>query len=192
MDTENSAEQALLRKKWQIALRRYVIDNNPSLQYAPYFALNATLLKEWLQSQFHKGINWDNFAEKWHLNNVVSPIHFDLNVKDDKKLCWNFINIKVQENDQSGLSEIGARSYFNKMYKATGYIFCLKMLDKLTHLEGESKTQTDISAAFILKNAQDIETIATLSETTLQRINKGVSLHEIRMENEIIKKFGKA
>ena len=36
------------KRKWQIALRRYVLDGNPSTRYAPYFGLDIKTLRRFL------------------------------------------------------------------------------------------------------------------------------------------------
>ena len=51
------------KRKWQIALRRYVIEQNRSSFYAPYFGLDIKSFRDWIEVQFDRGMNWDNFSK---------------------------------------------------------------------------------------------------------------------------------
>src|SRR5689334_13840265 len=81
------------KRKWQIALRRYVFEKNSSSFYAPYFGLDVARLKNWFEIQFHKGINWENFGKKWQFGHMLSLAYFDFSNSADLKLCWNFSNL---------------------------------------------------------------------------------------------------
>jgi hypothetical protein len=45
------------KRKWQIALRRYVIEKNNCITYAPYFGLDRENLRKWFEMQFEEGYN---------------------------------------------------------------------------------------------------------------------------------------
>ena len=43
------------KRRWQIALRRYVIERNISTFYAPYFGLDVENIRIWFEMQFDAG-----------------------------------------------------------------------------------------------------------------------------------------
>ena len=55
------------KRKWQIALRRYVLEKNKSSFYAPYFGLGIETFRKWIEVQFDSETNWENFSESWQL-----------------------------------------------------------------------------------------------------------------------------
>ena len=59
------------KRKWQIAFRRYVLERNPSVFYAPYFGLDIDTLRKWLESQFMEGIDWDGFGKDWQFEHII-------------------------------------------------------------------------------------------------------------------------
>ena len=56
------------KRKWQIALRRYVLEKNICVEYAPYFGLDIENMRKWFEYQFKDGIGWDDFAGKWQFD----------------------------------------------------------------------------------------------------------------------------
>src|SRR5688500_18764886 len=78
------------KRKWLVALRRYVVDGQPSFAYAPYFALNIKKLREWFEIQFDKEMSWNNFGEAWQFDHIIPVVYFNYSDKNDLKLCWNF------------------------------------------------------------------------------------------------------
>lgn len=84
------------KRKWQLALRRYVLEKNISPGYAPYFGLNIVKFRQWIEIQFTGELNWENFGAAWQFEHIVPLAYFDFSIEDDMHLCWNFINIRVE------------------------------------------------------------------------------------------------
>ena len=59
------------KRKWQIALRRYVLEGNPSTRYAPYFGLDINTLRNWFELQFVEPMSWENFGTKWQFEHHI-------------------------------------------------------------------------------------------------------------------------
>jgi hypothetical protein len=197
----NSIEptESLLKKrqkrKWQIALRRYVIEKALSGAYARYFGLDIEFFREWIAIQFKDGLSWENFAEKWQFDHIVPVAYFDFTNEEDLLLCWNFINIRVERIDHDKvrgdrIDVMGVRTYFEDLYERTKYPFCLRMLDKITTIEVanvESNTQLE---GFIIKNQSYFEQIASFNQGDFERLNQGASIQTVLAEREIVRKFG--
>ena len=66
------------KRKWQIALRRYVLEKNKSSQYARYFGLPIYMFRNWIELQFDESLNWDNFSTAWQFDHIVPIALFDL------------------------------------------------------------------------------------------------------------------
>lgn len=180
--------QSREKKKWQIALRRYVIEKQPSTRYAPYFGLDIAELRNWIELQFNEGQNWSNFGVEWQLEHVLPARFFNLQHEDDRQLCWNFINIRV-EQISGGAGIISPWLYFSYMYNKTGLLQCKKMMNKIeTLMPNENNHKL---TEFLKSNKNVIETLASWNETDFLRINKGEGTWEqIIKEKEIVKKFG--
>jgi len=194
-ETPESLLKKREKRKWQIALRRYVIEKSQSSSYARYFGLDIEYFREWIAIQFKEDLSWDNFAEKWQFDHIVPVAYFDFSNEEDLLLCWNFINIRVEKielNKVRGkrIDVMGARTYFEDLYNKTKYPFCLRMLDKITTIElSNIETNREIEA-FIVKNQSYFEQIAGFDQNDFQRLNSGVSITGVLAEKELVRKFG--
>ena len=52
-------------------------------------------MREWFELQFEEGVGWSDFGKKWQFDHILPVTFFDFSLDDDLKLCWNFINIRV-------------------------------------------------------------------------------------------------
>ena len=183
------------KRKWQLALRRYVLEKNPSPTYAIYFGLSIEGFRNWIEIQFTDALNWENFGLAWQFNHVVPVAYFDFSIEEDLLLCWNFINIRVEKIEMiktpgNGIDIIAANSYFNRLYSRTNYYLCLKMTEKINSIEAANMVDESVIESFIIQHRDQLDVITTLNMEEFNRLNTGMSLNDILMEREIIKKFG--
>jgi hypothetical protein len=195
IETPESLLKKREKRKWQIALRRYVIEKGQSGAYARYFGLDIEFFREWIAIQFKDGLSWDNFAEKWQFDHIVPVAYFDFTNEEDLLLCWNFINIRVERiehNKTRGnrIDVMGVRTYFEDLYNRTKYPFCLRMLNKIRTIEVANIESNKELEAFIIKNQAYFEQIAAFNQSDFQRLNQGVSISGVLAEKEIVRKFG--
>jgi hypothetical protein len=182
------------KRKWQIALRRYVLEQKAAPAYAPYFGLDIVSFRNWIEIQFTKGLNWENFGSNWQFDHIVPVSYFNFNIESDLKLCWNFINIRVGKLDQhetgTGKVEvIAAKNYFKHLHSRTDYHFCSMMLDKIRELETIDEDSNKTIEDFIQKNKSRLEVMSGLTIEEFSKLNSGTALEDIELEREILKKF---
>ncbi|MBK8522588.1 MAG: hypothetical protein WAT20_00410 [Ferruginibacter sp.] len=195
IETPESLLKKREKRKWQIALRRYVIEKGQSGAYARYFGLDIEFFREWIAIQFKDGLSWENFAEKWQFDHIVPVAYFDFTNEEDLLLCWNFINIrveKIEHNKARGnrIDVMGVRTYFEDLYDRTKYPFCLRMLKKIKAIEVSNIESNKELESFIIKNQAYFEQIALFNQNDFQRLNQGVSISGVLAEKEIVRKFG--
>lgn len=182
------------KRKWQLAYRRYVLEGSPSEAYAPYFGLDAKTLRNWFELQFTEDLNWENFGSSWQFDHIVPAAYFNYSNEEDLRLCWSFINIRVERIDQnknrgSRVDVISVKPYFQSLYNKTGFSLCLKMIEKIESIEISSIKSHNSIESFIIENKVWLEQISTLTNEEFSRYNAGMAISEILLEREILKKF---
>ena len=182
------------KRKWQLSLRRYVLEKNHCQFYAPYFGLPIQDFRRWIEIQFTDDLSWENFAEAWQFDHIVPVAYFDFTQEDDLRLCWNFINIRVERinNDKKRSQRIdvlAAKPYFEALFSKTGLKICNKMLDKINSLQASSITREPILEDFLIRNKETIETLTSMNSDDFRNINEGRTIKDILLEKEILKKF---
>lgn len=183
------------KRKWQIALRRYVLERNPCANYAPFFGLDADNMRNWIALQFKDGLNWDNFSSHWQFEHVVPVVYFDLAEEEDRVLCWNFTNIRVQDLSSEEYNTFlfnpnPAIEYFKTLYSQTGLPICQKMLAKIDALQHFDTNAVQPLSIFINNHKEYIQTLAGLSVYEFGQLNAGVPIEEIMAEKKILERFG--
>ena len=183
------------KRKWQLGFRRYVLEKTPSEAYAPYFGLDIETLRSWFEIQFTEGIHWENFGKAWQFEHIVPASYFDYSNEDDLRLCWNFINLRVEkiDMDQNGGARtdlFSVKAYFTNLYSRTGLSICGKMLEKLEVIERSNLENNPGLESFILENRSRLENIASLTKEEFNRLNRNNTVEELLLEREILRKFG--
>lgn len=184
------------KKKWQIALRRYVIDRHPSHNYAPYFGLDIHNFRKWISLQFKDEQSWSTFGKNWQLDHIIPVIYFDMGSSEDLSICWNFTNIRVadintSENPGLRVDIIAAKAYFEEIFKSSSYSIIKKMLEKINILEDARVRQSTPMIDYINSNFEYLETLTKLDSYDYGKINQGDPLKEVLFEKESLKKLGK-
>jgi hypothetical protein len=198
MQTEGVTEAQLKfreKRKWQLALRRYVIEQKANENYALYFGLDIKSFREWIEIQFTEDLNWESFAVKWQFDHIVPVAYFDFSIEEDLKLCWNFVNIRVEKielNKARGnrVDVIAVKAYFETLYRNTNYFLCTRMLAKIDEIEVSNIVSEPKIEAFINARKADFEIMYTLTAAEFAQMNRGVPFNDVLLEREILRKFG--
>jgi hypothetical protein len=181
------------KRKWQMAFRRFVLENAPSEQYAPYFGLCRSELRSWFEMQFSNGLSWENFGQAWQFEHIIPIAWFDTSVEEELKACWSFLNIRVARIGDSAYQSdlLFARQYFETLYEKTGLKGCLYYLKKLNSILVE-KAIIPLGEIldFIKANQIALEAIPTFSKEEYEQYLETGSAKSILLEREILKKFG--
>ena len=183
------------KRKWQLALRRYILERNPCQSYAPYFGLAIPDFRQWIELQFSSKLKWDNFGTAWQFDHIVPVAYFDFANEGDLRLCWNFINIRVEQldlnkNKAHRIDVLAVKPYFESLYSKTGLELCNMMLEKINTLQVSSIISEPGLEGFLTVKRGEIEALSNLTNEEFNSINQGVSLNDILLEKEILKKFG--
>ena len=184
------------KRKWQLAFRRYVLEKKASQPYSPYFGLGIEEFRKWIEIQFTSELNWDNFGTHWQFDHIIPVAYFDYSLEEDLRLCWNFINIRVERLDLNKnrghrVDVLAVKSYFENLYNKTGYSLCLKMLDKINIIEVTNIVSEPKIEEFIIQNKEYLEMLSTLSNDEFNSLNMGMTLNEILLQRDILNKFGR-
>ena len=182
------------KRKWQIALRRYVLEKNPCVVYAPYFGLDIENMRKWFEFQFNPETGWDNFGITWQFDHIIPVTYFDFSLEDELKMCWNFTNIRVeqfQRNKDRGsrMDVLAAKNYFKELYEKTSYPSCLKLLKKIDQIELSEFVSTKPQQAFILENREYLDMIENYSAFEFELLNSGRDIDQVKKEISFLKKF---
>ena len=185
------------KRKWQIALRRYVLERNPCTYYAPYFGLDIENIRKWFEAQFEEGVSWDDFGKRWQFDHLIPVTYFDFSDESELKMCWNFTNIRVEnfeknKNKGNRLDVLSTKHYFNELYLKTGYTPCLNLLQKIEKIESSDIVSSEKQQLFILENKEYLDTIANYSSFEFELINLGRSIEDVKNESAFVKRFGQS
>jgi hypothetical protein len=196
-EAKTEVTEALLRsrekRKWQISLRRYVIEKMPCPPYAPYFGLDIENIRKWFEYQFIQDVNWGSFAKNWQFDHIIPVTYFDHSLDEELRLCWNFTNLRVepfQRNKDRGnrLDVLGARSYFNELYLKTGYPVTKALKDKLDRIELLEFLSSEPQQRFLAEHKQYLTQIEDYSIFEFELLNHGRSLEEVKKEMAFFRK----
>jgi hypothetical protein len=182
------------KRKWQIALRRYVLQHHPSTYYAPFFALDIQTLRAWFENQFENGMCWDNFGEEWQFDHVIPVAYFDFEDEADLKLCWNFTNLRVEPLETNGnkgrrIDVIAAKAYFKELHNKTGYPPCLRLLEKIEGIEISELKNSQKQLDFVLQHREYIEMLEDYSPFEFELLNSGRTIEDVNKEIALLKKL---
>ncbi|HMO33076.1 MAG TPA: hypothetical protein PKE63_06390 [Lacibacter sp.] len=184
------------KRKWQIALRRYILNGHVATQYATYFGLDFKNLRLWIEMQFTGDLSWSNYGKEWQFDHIIPVAYFDFKNEDELKLCWNFTNIRVeanQKNKERGnrVDVLMAKTYFQEIYNETGYYVCKKLLDKIAALEISNIISTVAQRQFIKEHLNYLVHLEGFSNYEFELLNSGRNFKEVMKEAALIRNLGK-
>lgn len=184
------------KRKWQIALRRYIINGHVASQYAAYFGLDFKNLRLWMEMQFTGELSWSNYGKEWQFDHIIPVTYFNFKNEDDLKLCWNFTNIRVEANQKNKdrgnrVDVLMAKTYFQEIYNETGYHICRKLLDKIATIEISEIISTEAQRKFIKEHKDYLEHIEDFNNYEFELLNSGRDINEVKKEAEMIRNIGK-
>lgn len=183
------------KRKWQISLRRYVVQKQKSPAYAPYFGISIEGFRAWIEKQFDKDLSWENFGKAWQMDHIVPVIYFDFTQETDLKTCWNFTNIRVEKLDiekslAARVDLMGAKRYFTQLSEATGYSLATLMVEKIESIEAAQAEASKLQLNFVSDRKEELEGYLTLSDYERDQLNSGMPYADILAERTLLNRFG--
>jgi hypothetical protein len=123
-------------KKSLAARLRNVLNKNTTTM--DYIGCNIQYFREWLEYNFTKEMNWDNYGTFWSIDHIIPVCKFDLTDETQKFQCWNWSNmVPVSINFNSSKKNIDMEQI--------NYI-----IEKLQKFKEEGSTTKWFSSEFIL------------------------------------------
>jgi hypothetical protein len=180
------------KRKWQIALRRYIIEGRPAVEYAPYFGINSKGFRSWIELGFKPEMEWSNFGKVWQLDHIVPVSFFNSDSEKELCLCWNFINIKpsLREGLESPrFDSLITMEYFQKLYDKSGYYLAMEMVLKIKRINDKKILELDHLVNFLVQNKEFLNQVEGLSSLEMELINSGLDIHEAIKEAENIRRL---
>lgn len=58
-------------------------------------------IKFWLEYQHNDDVNWNNYAQHWHIDHVIPVSFFDLTIKTEQLMCFNWMNLRPLEKGRN-------------------------------------------------------------------------------------------
>jgi hypothetical protein len=188
---QDGADETVLKqrekRKWQIAFRRYIMLESPCSFYAPYFGLDAKTLRQWVELQFTAGQTWESFSSNWQFEHIVPVSVFDFENEADLRLCWNFMNIRVEPLENGKKTSpppdlLSARQYFERLEKHTAHPYCQQILLRINTLSQEAQENTAGLEAFIVQRQDYINQLSSLGSYQFDQLNAGINLERVLLE----------
>ena len=183
------------KRKWQIALRRYVVEESLCVNYAPYFGIDIRNIRIWFEGQFTSDMSWDTFGKTWQFDHIIPVAYFDFSEEEDLYLCWNFINLSVtsiSQNQDKGhrFDLLKSRKYFEELLQSTGLPIAKKLLDKIVSLELADTINTEAQVKFINEQKAYLGKLKNFSFYEFELLNSGRSLNAVEQEIALLKNIG--
>ncbi|HEY6437185.1 MAG TPA: hypothetical protein VIY47_11400, partial [Ignavibacteriaceae bacterium] len=146
--------------------------------------------------QFKEGVNWNNFGVSWQFDHIVPVTYFNFEDESDLRLCWNFLNIRVEgielnKNRGNRVDVIASKAYFDKIFIDTAYPIAELMVKKIESIEVSQILNTQSLEEFIKQNTEALKHFLSFSSYDFDQLNSGNSLNDILAEKEMLKKFAK-
>ncbi len=141
-------------------------------------------------------MGWDNFGATWQFDHIVPVTYFNFEEDSDLKLCWSFVNIRVEKielnkNRGNRVDVIASKAYFEKIFSDTGYQVADLMVKKIESIEISQILSAQSLEEFIKKNEETLKHFLSFSSYDFDQINSGNTMNEILAEKELLIKFGK-
>jgi hypothetical protein len=181
------------KRKWQINLRRYVIEKSPCLYYAPFFGLDIENIRKWFEYQFTGELSWDSFAKEWQFDHIIPITYFDHSTEEELRLCWNFTNLRVEpfqlnKNRGNRVGVLGAKAYFDELYIKTGYPVTKALSDKIASIELSELISSEPQQKFLAEKKEYLTYIENYSIFEFELLNRGKSPEDVKKEIDFLKK----
>lgn len=178
------------KRKWQTTFRRYVIEQSPCPAYAAYFGLDIKNIRTWFERQFLDGMTWESFGKDWQFEHIIPLSLFNHSNDEDLRLCWNFVNIRVQQIDPPDPDHpmLAAAAYLQQLLETTNYPIVKALLKKVEREQEHFLAQTKPQADFLQEQKDYLNELTEFQAFEFELINHGKTIEEVRAELALLRK----
>lgn len=103
-----SSSNNVINRKIQTNLRKRLVNSVKNINKGKTNLKNELLdcskeqLKKWFEyNLFLDNINFDDYGKIWHIDHVIPCDFFDLNIDENKKICFHWTNIRPLEKHKN-------------------------------------------------------------------------------------------
>ncbi len=101
-----------------------VLKQNKNNTTYEFIGCTKDQLIKWLQSQFTGNMTWENYGSYWHVDHVIPLIFFNLEIKEEQFLAFNWCNLQpmIGIDNLSKNDSIIKEIILKHMYKVIEFI----------------------------------------------------------------------
>ena len=63
-------------------------------KYCEFTGCNKAEFINYIETQFHSGMSWDNYSKIWQIDHIIPSAWFDFNDINEIKICCNYNNLQ--------------------------------------------------------------------------------------------------
>ena len=73
--------------------------------------------KKWIEFQFEKDMNWENFGKVWELDHIIPICKFNAIIEEDTNICFNWTNLQplYKKENRTKYYYLHLHYYFNSI-----------------------------------------------------------------------------
>lgn len=118
----SKATMSNLRKRYQIAFRRWIRVKSGGRTIAPYIGADVWVVRNRLQEMMFHDMNWNNYGSKWVIDHIVPLRLFDMTNEEELRICLHYKNLMPLYREDN-------------LYKEGAIEFTVKVLEKIPPCE---------------------------------------------------------
>ena len=93
----NSAPERKIQQSLRSRLCSLIQNHTENGKTMKYLGCPYNFFLAWLQYQFDKNMNWDNFGTYWHVDHTLPVSMFNHEDEESVRVCWNWKNLRPLE-----------------------------------------------------------------------------------------------
>ncbi len=121
------------KKRLQSSFRHWLKWNGPGTAVIDYIGTDIGNVREWIESNWIEGMNWENYGQIWVVDHIVPIRFFNVFNSEDMALCWHYKNLMplFKKDNEKKQGNIFFSYEILTQLKDTDYFFT-KLLDRIS------------------------------------------------------------
>jgi hypothetical protein len=92
-----------------------------------YLGCTSGTLKEWIEFQFDKDMNWQNYPKIWTIDHILPLSLFDLTKKEHQDIAFNWKNLQPLKDNYGKHNKLRCHEFWNSVISACRFIKLQKL-----------------------------------------------------------------